>query len=294
MKTLLLFTSFVLLCPSLFAQTSPCDYFGLEKPDTEASDFNPEILDMEGSFIFNAVFRMPDCDEFYFTKIDDKENIYWTKRVNGIWQKPHIASFSIQSFHDADPFFTSDGNRVYFVSARPTETADTDYDYNIWYADRNASGWNQPTDLPSPINTEYQEYFFSISDSGNGYFSSNRPGGIGSFDIYKVKISNDGSISDPVNIGGPINTERYEFDPFMSADESLMIFSINNDQGLSDMFFSYKSEDGVWSSAIDLGEKINTSKEDFGPSISPDNKYIFFTNGGKLKWISIDMLESLK
>ena len=173
MKTLKLIASFIIVCPIVLAQTSPCDYFGLEKPDTLAQKFNPSILELEGSFIFNAIYNMPKCDEFYFTKIDSKENIYFSKKVNGVWQSPQIAPFSIQAYHDADPFFALDGKRVYFVSSRPTHSSDTKYDYNIWYADKKDTGWSQPIVLPEPINTAYEEYFFSISNKGNAFFASN-------------------------------------------------------------------------------------------------------------------------
>ena len=242
MKTLRLITLFLLLCQVVLTQTCVCDYFGLDRPDTIAQNFNPSILDLDGSFIFNAIYNVPKCDEFYFTKIDSKENIYFSKKENGVWQSPQIAPFSNEAFHDADPFFAQDGNRVYFVSSRPINSSDTKYYYNIWYADKEGNVWGQPIVLPEPINTDYQEYFFSISNKGNAYFSSNRPGGLGSFDIYQVKISEDGSMSEPVNFGEPVNTNRYEFDPHISPDESFIIFSINNKDGFSDLYFSYKNE----------------------------------------------------
>lgn len=287
--TLTIFISFV-----AHSQEAPCDYFGLERPDTIPRDFDPEVLSLDGAFIFNGVFSVPNCDEFYFTKIDAKENIYFSKKVNGVWQSPLLASFSHQSYHDADPFFTQDGKRIYFVSSRPIDVSDTKFDYNIWYAERNDKGWDTPVVLPAPINTDDEEYFFSISNKGNAFFASNRPGGIGSFDIYQLQILEDGSMSDPVNLGGPINTNKYEFDPHISLDERFMIFSINNADGFSDLYFSYKNEQGEWAETINMGDQINTPVQDFAPSLTPDNRYLIYTYGGDLKWIHLDVLEKLK
>lgn len=297
MKFLQIISLFLILCSACFSQTNSIDYFGLTRPINKAKEFNPSILDLNGSFIFNAIYNIPECDEFYFTKLESKENIYYVKKNGKIWASPEIAPFSNRSYHDADPFFTLDGNRVYFVSSRPINSSDTTNDFNIWYTDRNKTGWHEPIVLPDPVNTDNEEYFFSISDNGNAFFASNRSGGFGSFDIYKTKLMQNGNMSKPVNIGGPINTELKEYDPYISPDESFMIFSIQNkpDQfGQSDIYFSYKNSVGEWTSPINLGDKVNSPKQDFAPSLSPDKKYIIFSNGGQLKWISIDLLDSLK
>ena len=224
---------FIALMISLpcFLPVYSLDYFGLEEPGTTPKSFNPSILNLNSSFIFNAIYNIPDCNEFYFTKVELKENIYFSKNVNGAWQPPQLASFSVKDYHDADPFFALEGNRVYFISSRPTHSADKKYDYNIWYADRIETGWGKPIVLPEPINTPYEEYFFSISNKGNAFFASNRPKGYGSFDIYKLKLMPDGSMSDPINIGEPVNTEKYEFDPYISPDESFIIFDSDEHPG---------------------------------------------------------------
>jgi len=232
---------FIMACTqeNALAQTTPYDYFGLEKPGKTPQAFNPPILDMEGSFIFNAMFT-PDGQEFYYSKIDEKENMYCFKRVNGVWQSPTLAPFSLPGFHDVDPFFDQDGNRVYFVSSRPLNTEDTNYDYNIWYADRMGESWGKPVPLPAPINTDNHEYFFSISNNRKAFFASNRAGGLGSFDIYQVDILENGDLSEPLNFGPPVNTNGYEFDPYISPDEQFMIFSIYYPEGTCDYFLAIK------------------------------------------------------
>ena len=288
---------FLITYSACFSQIESIDYFGLTRPINTVEEFNPSVLNLDGSFIFNAIYNIPKCNEFYFTKIESKENIYFSKRDNGIWMSPKITSFSDESYHDADPFFALEGNRIYFVSSRPVNFEDDINDYNIWYVDRDKNGWGEPTVLPEPINTDNEEYFFSVSNNGNAFFASNRPGGFGSFDIYKTKLMPNGDMSKPVNIGEPINTEFFEYDPYISPDESLMIFSIDNKPdgfGKSDIYFSYKDDKGKWTSPLNMGDKVNSPKTDFGSSLSPDNKYIIYTNGGQLKWINVEILDSLK
>ncbi len=274
------------------SQFAQCDYFGLKTPGTTPQEFNPSVLNLKG-FIFNGAFS-PKCDEFYFTRVNSKENIYRSKKVNGAWQSPEVVSFSDRNFNDADPFFDPRGKRVYFISTRPIGASQQSNVYNIWYAERKGDDWSKPVALPSPINTENNEYFFSVSNKGNAFFASNRAGGKGSFDFYQLKVSKNGKMSKPQNMGNPISTKGYEFDPHISLDESFMVYSVNDDQGASDLYFSYKDNKGNWTKGISLGDQVNVSRADFAPSLTPDNRYIIYTNNGKLMWVSVDLLESLK
>lgn len=283
---------FILANYAMIAQENNCDYFGLTKPNTVPRNFNPELLDLNGSFKFNL--EITSCDEIYFTTIDSEENIYFSKRENGQWSTPKIASFSDPNYGDADPFLSKDGSKIYFISKRPTSSSDKKLDWNIWSADRKNDKWTSPKPLPSPINSdESNEYFFSISNKGNVFFSSNRKGGEGSFDIYTAKILDGNRFSKPKNMGKPISTEKYEFDPYISPDEKLIIFSIN-ERGNSSLYYSYKDQNNKWTTAQNLGNKINITNQDFAPSLSADGKFLFYSNNGKLKWVSSEILRKSK
>lgn len=287
-KLLLTFLSIVLYNESI-AQQNDCDYYGLAKPTTTPQDFNPDMLNSKEGFKFNVEIK--NCNEIYFTTIDSKENIYFSKKDNDMWSNPQIASFSDPNYSDADPFLTKDGNRIYFISERPTHADDENIEWNIWYADKEGGGWAIPKPLPEPINSkESDEYFFSISDKGNAFFSSNRSGGEGSFDIYTTKVLDNNTFSKPMNVGGPVSTEKYEFDPYISPDERFIIFSIN-ENGNSSLYYSFKDKKTDWTEPQNLGNEVNLTRQDFAPSLSRDGKFIFYSNNGKLKWVSSQILK---
>ncbi|WP_282043786.1 TolB family protein [Winogradskyella flava] len=287
-KSILIIFTFVNLIFSINAQDSSCDYFGLSEPKDTPEKFNPETLNLDGRFKFNV--EITNCNEVYFTTIDANENIYVSKKENDTWSHPKIASFSDPNYNDADPFLSKDGKTMYFISTRPTNVSDNNQDYNIWSSNNLNGKWSQPKPLPETINTDdFDEYFFSISNKGNVFFSSNRTGGEGSFDIYTAKILDDYSFTKPKNVGKPISTEKYEFDPYISPDERFIIFSINENNN-SSLYYSYKDKNNEWVKPQNMGEKINITNQDFAPSLSPDGKFIFFSNNGKLKWISTDIL----
>ena len=181
---------------------------------------------------------------------------------------------------------TKDGNKIYFISKRPTSPKDEKLDWNIWYADHENGVWTNPQPLPEPINSdEFDEYFFSISDKGNAFFSSNRAGGKGSFDIYTTQVLENNKFSEPKNVWRPLSTEKYEFDPYISPDEKFIIFSINK-SGNSSLYYSCRDQKNNWTEPKNLGSQINNTRQDFAPSLSADGKFIFYSNNGKLKWVS--------
>jgi hypothetical protein len=53
-------------------------------------------------------------------------------------------------------------------------------------------------------------------------------------------------------------------------------------KGNSDLFISFMKDNGNWTKAINMGEKINSSDWEFCPTVSPDGKYLFFTSNRRL------------
>ncbi len=80
--------------------------------------------------------------------------------------------------------------------------------------------WSTPMKLGADINTDdYDEITPSIASDGvTLYFSSNRPGGVGDYDIWMSKRLDDSwkHWSDPVNMGDSINTKKW--DAYFSVD----------------------------------------------------------------------------
>jgi Tol biopolymer transport system component len=112
------------------------------------------------------------------------------------------------------------------------------------------SFWRRPQKLPSTINTEkYSEKQPSISPDGKTlYFVSNRPGGLGKFDIWKSELQPDGSWGNPINLGDVINTDESEQSPFIHIDNQTLYFSSSGHIGMGgqDIFVSRLDSNGRW------------------------------------------------
>jgi WD40-like Beta Propeller Repeat len=221
----------------------------------------------------------PTSDTLFFLK-GAPDFSTWTICVsyfrNGKWTSPEVAPFSGR-YMDADPFVTKDGKEVYFISNRPIKEGDSvKIDEDIWKVVKKGNGWSKPIHLDEPINTIYDEYYPTIADNGIMYFGSERPGGKGGCDIYKSNSIN-GKYQLPENLGDSINTADNEYEPFISPDESYLIYMATRPNGLknADLFVSYNIN-GQRTKAEKLPAPFNSAATEWSPKVTRDSKYLFF------------------
>ncbi len=105
-------------------------------------------------------------------------------------------------------FETERGDVVYFTMADSEE--DT---LSIYKMEKLLDGWSESKRLNAPVNSVYNDaYPFLETDGVTFYFASNRPGGFGGYDIYKVYYDSESqSYLDPVNLGVPFNSPDDDF-----------------------------------------------------------------------------------
>lgn len=188
-----------------------------------------------------------------------------------------MAPFSGE-YSDADPFITADGAKLYFISNRPVPSKSTP-DLDIWVMQKNASGWDEPKNLGAPINSPGNEWYPTVAANGTIYFGSDCEGGKGRTDIYRSRLVN-GNYTEAQNLGEVINTQFNEFEPLIAPDESFLIFMAggrSDARGGFDLYISY-NRNGTWTTPTNLGDKINSSGNEYSPMISPDGKYFFWTS----------------
>jgi Tol biopolymer transport system component len=260
------------------------------KPDSLALIFLKDIISSD-SVDFNATFS-PDGQSFFFTRRENgKTHIYSSYFDKGKWQKPMKTDFSEPECSQADPFVTPDGT-LYYISDRKKDASDTTPDFDIWMVHQKENKtWSAPENLQA-VNSDSTEYYVSLADNKNLYFSSNRVGTLGRVDIYVSKFV-DGKYTTPENLGATVNAPETDHDPFISRDEKLLIFTSKNrtdTYGTGDLYYSEKGEDGKWSVAKNMGKRFNTPTYDFCASISRDSKYFFFSSENDVKWIDIKYL----
>jgi len=193
-------------------------------------------------------------NEAYFTAQSTLGELSVIMRINKPrkkWKTPEIASFS-GTHTDIEPFLSPEGLRLYFASNRPLNNASTETkDYDIWYVEREImdAEWSAPINLGPLVNSEHNEFYPSLTRSGNLYFTSDVPGSRGKDDIFFSAFEADEYLP-PISMSESVNSEGYEFNAFVSPDESYLLFTgYNRADGLGsgDLYISFRNQQGEWS-----------------------------------------------
>jgi len=221
-----------------------------------------------------------DESELIFTrKIANNEDFYKSVKLNGQWQPATYLSNNINTpeYNEGAQSITQDGKYLFFTGCnRPDGLGRCD----IYVAQKKGDDWAKPFDLPPPVNTPGWESQPSISSDGRTlYFTSNRKGGYGGYDIWKSTLTEKGW-GDPVNLGPNINTAFDEQSAFIHPDDSTLYFCSNGWPGLGgmDLFVSRLGKDGQWGKPVNLGYPINTNGDENGLTLTAEGSHAFYSS----------------
>jgi Tol biopolymer transport system component len=229
---------------------------------TERKETFPAVGPMDGTLWFSV----------YDDSFDD-QTIMFARRTDTGWTAPEVAPFSGE-WGDRAPRFTADGSALYFSSNRPVEGMESGGDMNVWEVAITINGWGEPMLLKRPVNSDANDMHASMTNSSL-WLASTREGSLGRSDVYRV--DQDGAL---YHLSAPINDELSQPDLWVSADESWMILVITNHPdgfGGDDLYLS-RFEGDAWSVPENLGPGINTDEYEYGPTVSPDGEYLYFTS----------------
>lgn len=211
-------------------------YIGDVTPDGQISNIQSFSSDINSKFHDAFVAFSPDLKEVYFTsnsyikrKIKSPRlNIYKAKiSDNGEWQHFESLPFNDRKYDTGHPVLNEDGTKLYFVSNMPGTLGDTD----IFVVDIKDGHYGKAVNLGPTVNSTAKE-FSPYIDGDVIYFSSNRKGGYGGYDIYMTKL--DGSIAEPINLGEPINSKGDDFSFIIDSKKLKGYFSSNRAGGIGD------------------------------------------------------------
>lgn len=178
------------------------------------------------------------------------------------------------------PALSGDGQWLIFTSNY--------YDENIYYSKRNSinSDWSSFKSIGNAINTPRNEAMAKISTSGHKiYFSAcgweNVKGGCDLFEA-DFDTDNDFGVIDKVEPITLLNGEKWESQPALSCDGTMIFFASNREGGLggSDIWMSTKDIKGKWGPAINLGDQINTPGDEEAPYLALDGQTLLFSSDG--------------
>lgn len=157
------------------------------------------------------------------------------------------------------------------------------YKEELLYSENIDTIWRKPIPVDLVWKEDLNMGSLSLSTDGRRmYFTGCYwPIGQGSCDIYASHSSGSEWLL-PYNLGDNINTSGWESQPIISSDSRKLFFASKRagGKGGSDIWMSRKLKNGNWSPPINLGDSINTAKDEMTPFLHADGHTLFFASNG--------------
>lgn len=228
------------------------------------SSFAPMYFGFENRLMFTSarpggVIFDPKTQESAFLC-----DMYWTELEDGKWGPPQNFGRPLNSAqHDASGYF-SKSNIIYYTRWNDEDRTDQ----AIHMARMVDFKFYESFKLPASVNAEGHRSInpFVTMDGKWLLFSSDRPGGEGGLDLWKIELDETGNVmGEAINLGRPINSELDEQTPYFHEVASTLFFSSNghNSIGGLDIFkAAYDKENEAYSDPVNMGMPINSSMDD--------------------------------
>jgi len=258
--------------------------------NSEVSDFGGTLKD--GKLYFTSA-RNSNRKTYGWNEEPFLDIYAATADSEGGFQTPAMIKENINTkYHEGTVSFSPDWNTMYFtresyydkVFERDSLTKHKISFLNLYKSIKQEGKWSEAEAL-SLNGDNYSVKNPAVSADGKTlYFSSDKAGGYGQYDIYSAPIDADGMVGEATNMGQKLNTEGQEMFPFISSSNTLY-FSSNGHLGLGglDVFFA-KIIDGKVGPIRNIGIPVNGNADDFAFSINEETEEGFVSSnreGGK-------------
>ncbi|WP_337042862.1 OmpA family protein [Emticicia sp. 17c] len=180
--------------------------------------------------------------------------------------------------NEGTPTFSPDGKTMIYARGNTGKRKDLSPDMDLYisrYVD--GTGWTEPRYVSASDSASWDGCPAFSRDGKTIYFASNRPGGLGGIDLYRVNMDASGRFGNPVNLGKEINTAGDEMFPYVSEDGKLY-FASDGHPGLGklDLFVAIRSGGKI--TVENMGAPYNSNMDDFGLVMSKKGDIFFSSN----------------
>jgi flagellar motor protein MotB len=252
--------------------------------------FHPESLGDSVNSEYNEYWPCLSVDEslLMFTVMDPagsgptgrrvQEDFYYSLRSGTGWRKRINAGSPLNTpDNEGAHTMTADGRVLYFTACNRRDGKGR---CDIYRSERVGDRWGTPVNIGGPVNSGYSEKHPAVSADGRKlFFTSDRPGGKGSFDIWVSTWSGD-RWGEPQNLGDSVNTAWMEQSPYIHPDQQSLYFSSSGWPGMGqgDLYVSRLGPTGQWSLPENLGYPVNTHNDEIGLSVTASGERAYFAS----------------
>ena len=246
-------------------------YAGLHPPGLTPELFAPGMVATEDHLETEVLF-LPDMTEFSFNRSSGKngesETLIVMEYNNKNWNRKSVPQSDVDNYRER-----------FSPSFKELNSLEPFKDIPIWGGTLSAKG---------------TYYFYVLNPDGSGYMG------------YSRLIN--GKYETPQKMSSAINRGKYIAHPFIAPDESYLMWDAEKEnEDRPDVYISFRKKDGSWGTAINMGDKINTSVYEQRPKVTPDGKYFTFWRGyfktkedgsrvllGNPHWVDAQIIENLR
>jgi len=235
--------------------------------NTNLEESSP-VISLDGTTIYFTSSRLrKDNSNHLF--IDPNTGTYFKdiyksyQTETGDWTEPVILDICKPNQNQSPSSISPSGNQLLINNGDFSKN-------NIYKSTIYGSKFSESLPFPAKsLNTNRNDIDASISFNEEFlYFSSDRRGGFGGFDIYRLRKLPDGTWSKPINLGEKINSQNDEISPFIGLDNKTLYFSSNGASSIGgfDIFVSQVNSINEWLEPKNMGMPINSTDDDLSYS----------------------------
>ncbi len=249
--------------------------------NSEHHEYFPSITADDQILLYTR--RLPSRNgyqEDFFVSFRDKENDQKWKPA--FQMRPPINT----NANEGAPCISADGKRIFFTVC---ESYGSYGEYreglgscDIFLSEISGGAWGAPVNLGESINSNYWESQPSFSSDGKTLYFVKRvkKNGKTEQDIFTSTLLADQTWSKAQALSGVINTHQREESVFIHPDNQTLYFSSEGHPGFGglDIFKSTKNADDTWSTPVNLGYPINSSKDENSLLVSANGTLAYFAS----------------
>ncbi|MGZ5222439.1 MAG: OmpA family protein, partial [Chitinophagaceae bacterium] len=171
-------------------------------------------------------------------------------------QMPIVFESLDSSLNQGAASISADGKYLYLTQWKNNETA------SIYVASKTNEGWSQPLPISLNVQGYNSKQPFCTEDGKYLFFTSDRSGGAGGYDIWYAPLNEDGTTGTAVN-AGIMNTSANEVSPFYHQESKTLVYSSDRISGMGGFdLYASKGEINSWQPTENLGHPVNSTRDD--------------------------------
>ncbi len=268
----------------------------LKVVNTKAMEYSPMIASKKDDVLYFSTDREGGVAKkrIYGQTGNGFSDLWFIKAKKGskrnaakTWEKPVIALGTVNTkFNDGSCVFDRKYSTIYYTQCNGADGKSTSC--KLFQAKMSGTEWIEEQMLGFCVDDTFDYGHPALSEDGKTmYFSSNRDGGEGGYDIWCVTYNQRAkSWGEPFNLGPTINTDKDEMFPYINIHNGMLYFSSNGHLGMGGLdVFMVEGSGTEWTIPENLRAPLNSGGDDFGMTFDNTNPdHGFFTsnrNGGK-------------